>query len=122
MIDSFHEVKKKEYERWVIDHLIGRTYPMGEVSDQRKKVTIFNEGEVFYRDHIEGLLGSEASYHNVKQRFPSLNEEIKVLLSEFAEKMRKAGDSQEKMEAVFREYGLSISFSSDKLKTLMKNG
>ena len=122
MIDSFKEIKKKEYVRWTIDYFVGRTYPLAMVSDQRKKLAIFDEAEVFYRDHMQGILGSEASYHNVKQRFPALNEEMKVLLSAFAEKMDAAGDDEAKMEAVFREYGLNISFSSDKLKNIIKKG
>ena len=120
MLDSFQQSRKKEYERKVIEYLIGRCYPLDEVSSQRKKMAIQDEAEVFYRDHIQGMLGKDSSHH-VNKRFEVLNEKIQNELSVFAEKIHEAGDDLVRIEDVFKAYGQTISFSGDKLKSMMKN-
>jgi hypothetical protein len=121
MLDSFHEKKKKEYELKLIELMIGRCYTLADVSDPRKKINIRDEAEVFYRDHIHGVTGAEASHHNVKTRFPNLNDRVKTELSVFAEKMAEAGEDIVKIEATLRNFGLNVNFSNDKLKSMIRN-
>lgn len=121
MQDPFIEKIKKQYELRVIEQFIGRCYPMEDVANARKKNTIFEEAEVFYRDHIHGLKGADATHHNVERRFPSLNGAIRAELSSFAEKMGEAGDQIDKIEAVLNSCGAAVSFSAERLKTLIKS-
>ena len=120
MLDPFQEKKKKEYEFKTIELLIGRCYPIADVANPRKKMSISEEAEVFYRDHIHGVTGSDASHHNVKTRFPNLNDKIKNELSAMAEKMAEASDDITKIEQTLSNFGLRISFSDDKFKTMLK--
>jgi hypothetical protein len=120
-MDVFEKEKKKEFELKVMELMVGRNYPMEEVSDLRKKLAIREEAEVFYRDHIQGMTGKDASHHNVEQRFPRLNEKIRMELSSFAEKMHAAGEDITKIEAVIKEFGVSFSISAEKLKSMIKN-
>jgi len=120
MMDPFVEKIKKQYELRVIEILIGRCYPSSEISNLNKKRMIFEEAEIFYRDHIFGLTGSDATHHNVEQRFPSLNTSIRAELSVFAEKMHSTGDDVEKIEKVMAEYGVTVSFNAERLKAVLK--
>ena len=118
-MDMDIEEKKKSYAIKVIDLLIGRCYPMADISDPRKKHNILGEAEVFYSDHITGDTGGKASFHNVEQRFPNLNEKIRNELSSFAERMHEADEDFGKVEQVIRDFGISVDFQADKLKMLM---
>jgi hypothetical protein len=119
-MDIFLETKKKEYELKVIELLVGRTTPVEDLADVRKKRMIMEQAEVYYRDHIHGVTGTDASHHNIKQRFPDLNEKIRQELSTFAEQMHEAGDSLERIQAVINAFGVNLDFNAEKLKTLLK--
>jgi len=121
MLDTFQEKKKKEYELKVIELLIGRCYSVEDVSNPAKKRSIFEEAEVFFRDHIHGVTGTDASHHNIKTRFPNLTEKLRHELSAMSERMHEAGEDIPKIEEVFRAFGLNISFSNDRLKTMLRN-
>jgi hypothetical protein len=118
-MDMIVEEKKKEYALKVIELLVGRSYPLPDISDIMKKHTIMEEAEVFYRDHIKGVTGGDASYHNTHQRFPNLNEKIRNELSSFAEKMNESGDDLSKMQQVIKDFGITIDFYSDKFKAML---
>jgi len=121
MLDPFHEKKKKEYELKVLELMIGRCYPVSEISEPKKKLSVCQEAEVFYRDRIHGVSGSDASFHDVKSRFPNLSERIKTEISVFSDKMAEAGEDIPKIEAVIRNFGLNVNFSDERLKSLLKN-
>ena len=120
-MDMIIEEKKKEYALKVIELLVGRSFSLEDISDIRKKHTIMEEAEVYYRDHITGVTGGDASYHNIKQRFPNLNEKIRNELSSFAQKMFESGDDLLKMQQVIKDFGITIDFYSDKLKTMLNS-
>jgi len=120
-MDFYEEERKKKYVLEVIELLIGRCYDLSEISDVRKKTIIRNEAEVFYRDHIAGAMDSEASHHNIEQRFPNLNIKLRSELSLLAEKLEEAGSDIQKTEEVIKSFGISANFASDKLKNILNN-
>ena len=119
-MDIYEEQRKKKYESEVIELLIGRCYPLEEISDIHKKTIIRNEAEVFYRDHIAGAVDADASHHNIEQRFPHLNIKLRTELSQFAEEMSKADENITQIESVIKKFGITANFASDKLQNLLK--
>lgn len=119
-MDHIEEALKKKYERQVVDLLIGRTCKIEDISDARKKNLILDEALIFYRDHIRGSVGSDASHHDVGRRFPGLNEEIRVELSRFSEKMYDADQDMAAIEAVIKEFGINVSFATDRFRSSIR--
>lgn len=120
MLDAFAERLKKQYELRVIESMMARCYPLSDLTDLRRRREILDEAEVYYRDHIHGVVGTDASHHDVAKRFPALNEAMRTELSAFAERMAEAGQDEAKIESVFAAFGVNVSFSSERLRSLLK--
>lgn len=121
MLDPFAERLKKQYELRVLETLMARCYPLEEITDLRRRRAILEEAEVFYRDHIHGMVGTDATHHDVAKRFPSLNEAMRKEISAFAERMAEAGEEEGKIEGVLAAWDVRVSFSSERLKALLKS-
>ncbi len=119
-MDAFVEAKKKENAFKVIELLLGRSYPITDISDVKKKRNIMEQAEVFYRDHIYGASGKDAAYHNIAKRFPDLNEKIMNELSAFSDRMHEAGDDLMKIQEVINNFGISVDFNAERLKALLR--
>ncbi len=119
-MDSKDLAVKKKFETDALQNLIARSYDFAVIQNDAQKRTIMNETEIFYRDHIKGQIGSDASHHNIKSRFPALNETMRRNISIFANEMAECR-TIEAVEQVCKRYGTVRNVINEKFKDFMKS-